>query len=486
MINSKLIRVLKTFSKTEFKDFEKFVSSPYFANERIYLSLLTELKKYYPDFNSTKLSRENIYSILYPGKEFKDTVIFTITSGLYKLALEFLSEIEFSGNLTLKELMINQQFHKRGLNENFKVSFEMFYNKLYRNPYDSTKIKTLFDAGELALQHYSLLGKYDNLNEAFEKHTHNFIMLIIEKLSKLIHDVFVNQWSYNVNIDKITTVRFVKLFNFKKIPVITNNVNTIRICRIYNYIINFCFKQDEKTYFLLKKEVIQNLNNFSKNEQYELLIILTDFCQNLITKIPNYISELLKLHKLMLKKGIYLDDHYEFMQMALFRNILATAMRNKEFKWAEEYVQKYSLKLNPEIRDNAYSFSNAFIQFAKKNYVEALQFANLVKFEDFFYKKDIKQLTLQIYYELNYYEEFLSLCDSYKHFLNSNRNIDAELRNKYMNLITYSLIIMNIKNNHNKYPIEKLIKEIQNDKIVVSKEWLLQKITELKQLKVHK
>ncbi|MEO8514158.1 MAG: hypothetical protein ABI543_11390, partial [Ignavibacteria bacterium] len=270
MVNSKLIRVLKTFSRSELKEFEKFVSLSYFANGRIFLSLLTELKKYYPDFNSTKLTRENIYSALYPGKEFKDTVIFTITSGLYNLATEFLSVIELRSNQTLKELMINQQFHKRGLNEIFKGSFEMFYNRLYSNPYDSTNIKILFDADELALQHYSLLGKYENLNEAFEKHTNNFIMLIVEKLSKLIHDVYVNQWSYNINIDKITLVRFTKLFNFGKISEITCDEKTIKICNIYNNIINFCFEQKEEIYFVLKKEIIQNLNVYSKNEQYDL------------------------------------------------------------------------------------------------------------------------------------------------------------------------------------------------------------------------
>jgi hypothetical protein len=485
MINSKLIRVLRSFSKSEFNEFEKFVSSSYFVEGRIFLSLVTELKKYYPDFNSIKLTRENIYSALYPGKQFKDTVIFTITSGLYNLAKEFLSDIEISSNKSLKELLINQQFHKRGLTDIFHRSFEMYYNKLYDNPYDSTDINILLEADQLALQHYSLLGRYENLNETFEKHTQNFIMSIIEKLSKLIHDIHVNQWTYNVNMDDITAFRFVKLLNFEKVPAITNNVKTVMICGIYNSIINFCFKQDEKTYFEVKRDIIRNLKSFSKNEQYELFILLTDFCQDLNVMIPDNISELLKLYKLMLKKGLYFDSRYNFMHMALFRNILVAAIRNKELKWAEEYVKKYCLKLDPQVRGNAYNFSNAFIQFAEKNYVEALQSANKVTFEDYFYKRDIKQLTLQIYYELNYYEEFLTFCDSYKHFLNTNRKISPTIRKRYMNLITYTLIIMNIRNNRNKYPIEKLTKEINNNHNIVSKGWLLQKITELKQLKLQ-
>lgn len=479
MINSRLIQLLRTFSRSEFNKFGKFVSSSYFAEGRIYSSLLNELKKYHPDFNSEKLTRENIYCALYPGKEFKDTVIFTVTSGLYNLAKEFLADIEFRNMSVMKELLINRQFHKRGLTDIFHRNFEMFYNELYNYPYDSSNIKILLDADELALQHYSLLGKYDNLNETFEKHTHNFIVSIIERLSKLIHDIHENQLAYNINLDKITAVSFAKIFNFERIPLITNNKKTVKMCGIYNNIINFCFKQDEKKYFELKKDITNNLNIFSQNEQYALFIILTDFCQDLIFKKIGYIRELLKLFKLMLKKELYLDLNFEFMQMALFRNILATAIRNKELKWAEEYVKKYSLKLNPQIRENAFNFSNAFIQFARKNYEEALRSSNKVTFEDFFYKKDIKQLTLQIYFELNYYEEFISFCDSFKHFLNTNRKINPGTRIRYLNLVNYSSIMMNIKNNRKTYPIDKLKREISNDPDIPSKGWLLLKITEL-------
>jgi hypothetical protein len=479
MKNSKLIQLLRTFSKSEMNEFGKFVSSSYFADGKIYLSLLNELKKYYPDFNSQKLTRVSIYSAIYPGKEFKDTVIFTITSGLYNLAKEFLANIEFRNMTEMKELLINQQFHKRGLTDIFHNSFDTFYSKIYNNPYDSSNINILLEADELAVQHTGLLGKYENLNEIFERNTHNFMISVIEKFSKLIHNIHFNQWAYNINKDKITAYGFVKLFKFEKIPAITNNLKTIKICGIYSNIITFCFQQDEETYFELKKEIIQNLNSFSNNEKYELFIILTDFCQDLIFKKTEYVSELLKLFKLMLEKKIYLDPRYEFMQMALFRNILATAIRNNELSWAEEYVKIYSLKLNPQIRENAFNYANAFIKFSGKKYEEALYYSNKVAFEDFFYKKDIKQLTLQIYFELNYYEEFLSFCDSFKHFLNDNRKIIANTRKRFLKLVNYSLIMMNIKNNRKSYPVEKLKKDINTDQNVVAKSWLLQKINEI-------
>ena len=62
MKNSKLIQVLKSFSAGDWKEFKKFAVSPYFNKGRDYIPLLEELKVFYPNFDSDKLTSEYIYS----------------------------------------------------------------------------------------------------------------------------------------------------------------------------------------------------------------------------------------------------------------------------------------------------------------------------------------------------------------------------------------------------------------------------------------
>ena len=90
MKDTKLIRLFRTFSKEEWKELEKFAASPCFNKGRNYIPLVKELKKYAPEFDSAKLTKENLYKKIFSGKLYKETVINTILSGLYSLSEEFL------------------------------------------------------------------------------------------------------------------------------------------------------------------------------------------------------------------------------------------------------------------------------------------------------------------------------------------------------------------------------------------------------------
>lgn len=70
MQKSKLITLLKTFSKEEMKNFDKFISSPYFSRGRNLKPLYNVLKKYHPSFDSPHFTEEKIFNKLYPKKKF--------------------------------------------------------------------------------------------------------------------------------------------------------------------------------------------------------------------------------------------------------------------------------------------------------------------------------------------------------------------------------------------------------------------------------
>jgi hypothetical protein len=55
MKDLKLISLLKTFSKTEIKEFEKFLQSPYLNTSGEYIfKFFNSIKKYYPEFESDR------------------------------------------------------------------------------------------------------------------------------------------------------------------------------------------------------------------------------------------------------------------------------------------------------------------------------------------------------------------------------------------------------------------------------------------------
>ena len=106
MKETKLIDLLKRLNKEEFKDFEKFASSPYFSRGRDLSPLFKSLKPFYPDFENEKLTDEFIFKKLYPDKKFGDersvSLLRTLTSELFNLGKEFLAYSEFNQDVNRK------------------------------------------------------------------------------------------------------------------------------------------------------------------------------------------------------------------------------------------------------------------------------------------------------------------------------------------------------------------------------------------------
>ena len=60
MTNSKLIQLIRTFSKDEFKTFGKFVRSPFFYKDKAVIKLYDSLKSFYPEFDNDGLTKQQI------------------------------------------------------------------------------------------------------------------------------------------------------------------------------------------------------------------------------------------------------------------------------------------------------------------------------------------------------------------------------------------------------------------------------------------
>jgi len=128
MKETKLIDLLKRLNKDEFKDFEKFSSSPYFSRGRDLSPLFKSLKPFFPDFENEKLTDEYIFSKLYPDKKFGDeksvSLLRTLTSELFNLGKEFLAYAEFDQDINRKNFYRLNQLRKKKLYKEFEKEYK--------------------------------------------------------------------------------------------------------------------------------------------------------------------------------------------------------------------------------------------------------------------------------------------------------------------------------------------------------------------------
>ncbi|HEY3252131.1 MAG TPA: hypothetical protein VGK25_13555, partial [Ignavibacteria bacterium] len=197
-----ILEILKTFSKNELKEFEKFIKSPYFiknlkVSPNALFKLYKELLKYYPHFDENKLNKRNLFEKIYPESVYKDEIMRNLISALVRLAEDYMSYSLFKNDEfeRKKYLLLNLNKHKldklferheknvSGLIEQNKTNTDYFINKhifqtiindfckVRRKPYDmQVEVNTFFCyylAKSLELYRNMAIDEY-NQNENFD------------------------------------------------------------------------------------------------------------------------------------------------------------------------------------------------------------------------------------------------------------------------------------------------------------------------------
>ncbi|KAA3630850.1 MAG: hypothetical protein DWQ02_17240, partial [Bacteroidetes bacterium] len=135
MKESKLIRIIRRFDKTEQKAFDKFIRSPFFyegrrAEEMVLLFRL--IIKAAPDYPANKLDREYLYRKLYPGKPSVKGKLEKLASELTKLAQNFIA-VQYSDEFNDPDLRMLTQakfFREKGMEQQFQKNINQIEQSL--------------------------------------------------------------------------------------------------------------------------------------------------------------------------------------------------------------------------------------------------------------------------------------------------------------------------------------------------------------------
>ena len=88
---------------------------------------------------------------------------------------------------------------------------------------------------------------------------------------------------------------------------------------------------------------------------------------------------------------------------------------------------------------------------------------------------DIKSWTLKIFYELAYFEQAISLMDSYRHFLSKNKSLSEHFKERHLNFLKYTGDLMKLASSRNEALLLKLKNDLNGTVNIVHRDWLLEK-----------
>lgn len=485
MKETRLIENLKTFSKSEWKLFEKFAASPFFNNGRNYLPFIKQLEKFYPTFENDKLTYEHIHKKLYPGKPFNKQVMWNLASELEKLSREFILQLGFMDNKLERFNILFEELLKRKLDkQNLREieGAEKLLNEERSGPGYFNSKRTLED--NKSEYWNTIKGRQDKAYESIVKGTEYFILNMFADISTQVWDLHILNRMYNSGVSTRTAYEFFRKLDLEKMVTHAeeNHYEFALLLRFYyNKIMTALDEDNEKYFFDMKKYFADNSDLFDIKEQKNIIITLANYCANKM-RLGNeyYFKELFEINKMRLEKGTATLGNGR-INKALYHQILRNALAVNEVKWAEDFIKDYTPMLNEEFRKPMEAMALGYLWFVKRDYRKCLYHINRVEFIDIRDKLHTRILSAKSYYELTETELLLHYIDSSLHFISSNEAIEDETREAYQKFFKYLEKLVLYKTSSDNFVLEKLKESIGRDNVLRLRHgsWFSEKIDEL-------
>lgn len=478
MLKSKIIDILKTFSKAELKSFRDFVASPYHNSNKNVIKTLDQLRKYHPDYSSPNIKKEKLFAKLFPGKKFNDTVIRILLSDLLKLSEEFLSINSDYSESPVDYIRLLQELRDRNLDAVYKKNYKEALDSVKNYPSSRDKFFKMFELEVINVEYHLRKDKQLHISGNILNRAENLIYFMIIELIHNAQDIIINEKTYNVKYDHNILMDFignVDLFTFIKNlkPYRPKQYEILKLH--YSLLEALTDESNEEKYDEFRKVYLINQEILSTDENNHFLNYLETCClMRSKYNTAKYRLEVFFVYEHMLKTGAY-SFHTNTMTAQRFKNILISAVNLKKIEWAEDFIIKYSPLVQKEYTESMYHYGLALVKFLKKDFTASLLELNKVKNDYIILKMDIKSWALKNYYELGYYEQALAFIDSYRHFLNKNRLITEYLKERHLNFVKFtSELIKRSAGETKDGQLKNNIKVVQN---VVHKDWLLEKLS---------
>jgi hypothetical protein len=488
MAKNDLYLILMSFTKTDTVKFRKFLKSPYFSLRSKQVQLYDEIIKYYPLFTHVNLNKRTLSSKIYPRKRYNDATIRNLFSDLHDSALKFLRIENFEKSGIEKDDFLFRELKMRNLNDEFSkivIKLEASSNE----PVDMIFFLNnhFLEANKFNFSHHNKKLKKEKNVQVETSYLNNSINHLIYFFVTTFITVYLNLLSYKMSfktsLPEQSERKFLELINFATLNKLLKDNKHYFIIELYHLLIKTYLEFDnEEYYWNYKNDLIRKMHLLSPNEKnfhFYRLISYLSFKKFLNPTELSYRRELFVIYKQFLENEYYLDRNTNHLPHDLYRNILTDALDLKEFSWTEEFIKTYSNKVHPKDITNMYNYGYANWHYSLGNYETAIDYINKIEQDYFLYKIDIKNLSLKIYYELNYTEAALSLVKTYKETIRKNTLLNPERKKRYVNFSKYMELLILFKADACRHDIGYIRHKIIKNDSVAFKPWLLEKTESL-------
>lgn len=473
MVNTKLITVLKTFSKQEINKFKDFVSSPFYNKNQKVIALCDEVIKYYPEFSNEQCTDEIIFAKMFGKEKFNYFKLKNIISDLYQLSILYLKSVAIDKAGIENEIKLLNEFHERKLDVLFLQKEKQIKKQLEEIIVkDEFYCQKDYQLSRVNTSHYKFIKSgysFDLIQSEFDIYLQYTLIVLLRTYSKML----TNSNHGNVKFDM---KMFENVWEYVKDKDFEGNPS----CRIYKQIISLELTKDEKDY----KELIELKDKFngylSIEDIYYILLVENSFATyKLKLGDESYYTDRYRIFKEMIDRRIQKEDYILFVN---FITNYTSACMVCEFDWADSFMNRFKKGISPpEEISSTINYCLGFKAYRTGDFDAALEYFSKTHFKLFITKVMVKSYTLRILYEKNLFEQTFSAIDTFRHYLKSEKLISDEQKSahhEFLKIISELVKIksegINDRKNPNLQILKKQIERMQSNPLG-AKNWLIEK-----------
>ncbi len=471
LADTKLYAVLSLFTVYELNRLNKFVRSPYFNKNEDLIRLFEVIDKAIRNGDAAELGRQELWVKSTLIETYNDVKFRKLCSDLLKLIEKFLIQEVFEENSLLQA-------------DNLLIA-------VYNRKLDALYNSAVSAAERLSMQYHFRPAAYYYYEYSFERNFYNLTGLElarskqanIDQIAANLDKFYVAEKlrSYITMIDRqrMATHDYQMLF-MDEIFAYVESGNLYEVVPINLYYQVYLTRKEPNNpehFEVLKALMAQHLSRLPQLEAFEVLDSALNYCINRInTGDNNYLREYMEMSLMGIKNELLLVNGA--LSPWIFRNIVVTGLRLRDFDWVERFIVDYQYQIEEKYRDNAVSFNLANLYFYKKEFNKVLELLQTVEYDDPSYNLNSKTILIATYYELGEIDSLSSLLASFEIYLRRKKEIPADRRHHYIQLIKFMRALVRIVP-ADTVSLQKLYTRISNTEGVVNKDWLLEKIDAL-------
>jgi len=471
MLGTRLFIYLESLKPTELNRLVKFTASPVFNTDDTLIRLLIFVVPFFKNGTAGQLTKENIWKHLNGRKHYNDLEFRRLCSDLVLKIESFLAFEQYKRNPLNEMNYLMRALNEKKLHEPFagvnKYSRKLLQdNKIHDADYyfDGFRVETEFAA---YLESQNERSAEKNLFEAMHALDSFYLITKLRTCAAILHYKSVTKFEGELAILP-ELLQHLEKHDYATSPAIG----------IYHRIILMLLNPEDETHFEhLNSLLAKSYTHFAKNMSRDMYAFALNYCVRMINRGKSeYLNKALNIYKDMAATDLLTSNG--ILSQFDYKNVVTTALRVKDFLFAEKFIYDHKPKLKDEERDNAFTFNLARLHFYRKDYKQSMRLLQTVEYSDMFYQLDAKTTLIKCYYELGEYALLMSLKDSFVKLLRRKKTISEQHRVNYSNFIRFSTKLFRL-DTRDKKKLADLKKQFEITAHVADKTWLGEKIAEL-------